>query len=132
MIRRPPRSTRTDTLLPYTTLFRSAAASRRAIWLLRHQATTPRVKQRSSPLFLIRKASSAHDHRCRQHLPALRYLRGGPPPDDHAGHHPAQRPASTQPGRQLGQQDERLEELSVLPASRAVRPHLLVPLAVPP
>src|SRR3546814_7900085 len=28
MIRRPPRSTRTDTLFPYTTLFRSKAASR--------------------------------------------------------------------------------------------------------
>src|SRR3546814_1911979 len=27
MIRRPPRSTRTDTLLPYTTLFRSASGS---------------------------------------------------------------------------------------------------------
>src|SRR3546814_6584141 len=27
MIRRPPRSTRTDTLFPYTTLFRSAAAT---------------------------------------------------------------------------------------------------------
>src|SRR3546814_13172709 len=27
MIRRPPRSTRTDTLFPYTTLFRSAAGS---------------------------------------------------------------------------------------------------------
>src|SRR3546814_11244160 len=27
MIRRPPRSTRTDTLLPYTTLFRSCAAA---------------------------------------------------------------------------------------------------------
>src|SRR3546814_13850701 len=27
MIRRPPRSTRTDTLFPYTTLFRSAASS---------------------------------------------------------------------------------------------------------
>src|SRR3546814_13797513 len=27
MIRRPPRSTRTDTLLPYTTLFRSGRAS---------------------------------------------------------------------------------------------------------
>src|SRR3546814_19588021 len=27
MIRRPPRSTRTDTLFPYTTLFRSAFAS---------------------------------------------------------------------------------------------------------
>src|SRR3546814_11878052 len=29
MIRRPPRSTRTDTLFPYTTLFRSEAAERR-------------------------------------------------------------------------------------------------------
>src|SRR3546814_21034447 len=28
MIRRPPRSTRTDTLFPYTTLFRSSAAAR--------------------------------------------------------------------------------------------------------
>src|SRR3546814_15920249 len=28
MIRRPPRSTRTDTLFPYTTLFRSPTASR--------------------------------------------------------------------------------------------------------
>src|SRR3546814_3340056 len=30
MIRRPPRSTRTDTLFPYTTLFRSPAGARRA------------------------------------------------------------------------------------------------------
>src|SRR3546814_9443265 len=30
MIRRPPRSTRTDTLFPYTTLFRSAGAHRHA------------------------------------------------------------------------------------------------------
>src|SRR3546814_13405138 len=29
MIRRPPRSTRTDTLFPYTTLFRSAVAEQR-------------------------------------------------------------------------------------------------------
>src|SRR3546814_14195194 len=29
MIRRPPRSTRTDTLFPYTTLFRSSAPRRR-------------------------------------------------------------------------------------------------------
>src|SRR3546814_17640366 len=28
MIRRPPRATRTDTLFPYTTLFRSCAAAR--------------------------------------------------------------------------------------------------------
>src|SRR3546814_3193943 len=34
MIRRPPRSTRTDTLFPYTTLFRSrdAAAAVQALW----------------------------------------------------------------------------------------------------
>src|SRR3546814_12693842 len=30
MIRRPPRSTRTDTLFPYTTLFRSAGAAARS------------------------------------------------------------------------------------------------------
>src|SRR3546814_15887932 len=30
MIRRPPRSTRTDTLFPYTTLFRSSAARPRS------------------------------------------------------------------------------------------------------
>src|SRR3546814_13712793 len=38
MIRRPPRSTRTDTLFPYTTLFRSSARSRRpASRRLRHR-----------------------------------------------------------------------------------------------
>src|SRR3546814_17156804 len=31
MIRRPPRSTRTDTLFPYTTLFRSLAANRLSV-----------------------------------------------------------------------------------------------------
>src|SRR3546814_4000251 len=31
MIRRPPRSTRTDTLFPYTTLFRSGAAGRQCL-----------------------------------------------------------------------------------------------------
>src|SRR3546814_17314112 len=31
MIRRPPRSTRTDTLFPYTTLFRSARAAVRTL-----------------------------------------------------------------------------------------------------
>src|SRR3546814_960550 len=35
MIRRPPRSTRTDTLFPYTTLFRSAGPAQRVQPLLR-------------------------------------------------------------------------------------------------
>src|SRR3546814_5801987 len=40
MIRRPPRSTRTDTLFPYTTLFRSAAGARKpATGLHRHHAS---------------------------------------------------------------------------------------------
>src|SRR3546814_5720718 len=33
MIRRPPRSTRTDTLFPYTTLFRSPACKGRRTWI---------------------------------------------------------------------------------------------------
>src|SRR3546814_17799447 len=35
MIRRPPRSTRTDTLFPYTTLFRSADSQKCACGILR-------------------------------------------------------------------------------------------------
>src|SRR3546814_14248312 len=50
MIRRPPRSTRTDTLFPYTTLFRSArhrrhpaAAPEGAHPALRREARRPRL-----------------------------------------------------------------------------------------
>src|SRR3546814_20030461 len=39
MIRRPPRSTRTDTLFPYTTLFRSAAGLGRSLYF-RHYLCT--------------------------------------------------------------------------------------------
>src|SRR3546814_8650428 len=46
MIRRPPRSTRTDTLLPYTTLFRSRP--RRAIALGRADRRTDRSGQGGS------------------------------------------------------------------------------------
>src|SRR3546814_4837681 len=38
MIRRPPRSTRTDTLFPYTPLVRSGGAVSRVRWLIRHGA----------------------------------------------------------------------------------------------
>src|SRR3546814_20899037 len=44
MIRRPPRSTRTDTLFPYTTLFRSFGSSGDSLsWLLHRQR---RIKSR--------------------------------------------------------------------------------------
>src|SRR3546814_6487416 len=42
MIRRPPRSTRTDTLFPYTTLFRSSAARIREDPRSRGAARAPR------------------------------------------------------------------------------------------
>src|SRR3546814_9025146 len=51
MILRPPRSTRTDTLFPYTTLFRSRRAG-----ALRH---------------VVEKAAQAH-HVIRRHRPGLR------------------------------------------------------------
>src|SRR3546814_2566764 len=44
MIRRPPRSTRTDTLFPYTTLFRSIV--KRPIGCLDRQAVGAKRKQR--------------------------------------------------------------------------------------
>src|SRR3546814_8612779 len=43
MIRRPPRSTRTDTLFPYTTLFRSAGAAGRQHHGLRTEAVDAAV-----------------------------------------------------------------------------------------
>src|SRR3546814_2449311 len=44
MIRRPPRSTRTDTLFPYTTLFRS----QRTLWFDIDKNGTPRLRQRAA------------------------------------------------------------------------------------
>src|SRR3546814_9011061 len=45
MIRRPPRSTRTDTLFPYTTLFRSQRRAARAD--LRERLLRPAPRQRA-------------------------------------------------------------------------------------
>src|SRR3546814_11750484 len=48
MIRRPPRSTRTDTLFPYTTLFRSRAPARHGGGRDRHHQFRGR-RQRRDP-----------------------------------------------------------------------------------
>src|SRR3546814_11169517 len=50
MIRRPPRSTRTDTLFPYTTLFRS----RLALELLGADDARPRIAARIGRCCLVR------------------------------------------------------------------------------
>src|SRR3546814_4049777 len=64
MIRRPPRSTRTDTLFPYTTLFRShgqlaadagvvARHTARHAWGYRMNTTTPPAARRGALIFIF-------------------------------------------------------------------------------
>src|SRR3546814_945001 len=55
MLRRPPRSTRTDTLFPYTTLFRSVGISRN------HSGATPIATGTSAS----KKAATVQPHRHR-------------------------------------------------------------------
>src|SRR3546814_3220670 len=58
MIRRPPRSTRTDTLFPYTTLFRS---QHRADGIFTHRAD-PMGKQQPAFIKLDRRSAIADLH----------------------------------------------------------------------
>src|SRR3546814_2604615 len=81
MIRRPPRSTRTDTLFPYTTLFRSSAEldaltgtfNRRTIdqWLVRSFGEAERDGQPISVLFVdmdhFKAINDKYGHACGDH-----------------------------------------------------------------
>src|SRR3546814_14962608 len=62
MIRRPPRSTRTDTLFPYTTLFRSGAQPLAAVMAGAHclaiECQESRIEKRLETRYLDRRASS--------------------------------------------------------------------------
>src|SRR3546814_9385936 len=80
MIRRPPRSTRTDTLFPYTTLFRSRrpAAARPA----RAHGAAPGARSGQAP------AGGARGGRARARLhapaqPGTGYLRAGARSEEH-------------------------------------------------
>src|SRR3546814_5291597 len=57
MIRRPPRSTRTDTLFPYTTLFRSSPGSAPSVASAAYSATSSRLS--SEPVARIRRKTSS-------------------------------------------------------------------------
>src|SRR3546814_1101844 len=66
MIRRPPRSTRTDTLFPYTTLFRSGCLPRMVVGpelrlprLSRVRAGRPRSEEHTSELQSLMRISYA-------------------------------------------------------------------------
>src|SRR3546814_5940412 len=63
MIRRPPRSTRTDTLFPYTTLFRSPRVSPLTVpagaWTTGRSPGRPRSEEHTSELQSIMRTSYA-------------------------------------------------------------------------
>src|SRR3546814_15776594 len=89
-MRRPPRSTRTDTLFPYTTLFRSARV-RRAL-----------VGQRPAPVAL-RRGAGRH-HRTEAHRTAEDAADGGAEPqgEEHAGDGTLDRQPDARPGELSG------------------------------
>src|SRR3546814_9715257 len=62
MIRRPPRSTRTDTLFPYTTLFRSRSASAASGLAHRAHHLSSATNARRSSRFSAVKRSNAPAH----------------------------------------------------------------------
>src|SRR3546814_18778927 len=84
MIRRPPRSTRTDTLFPYTTLFRSSPPSRlparqpRQLGALCHPRPAARrqlERKTAAELRLGAAARSGGAHRRKYRMAGQRHLR---------------------------------------------------------
>src|SRR3546814_2640782 len=67
MIRRPPRSTRTDTLFPYTTLFRSVVEGHRAKY-----RSPQMVWPSSGALARVSAALFSRDRRQSRHRPVAR------------------------------------------------------------
>src|SRR3546814_13742106 len=65
MIRLPPRSTRTDTLFPYTTLFRSLELAQAALLVERRQQSAHRLVER------LHGAADVHQQQQAQIVPTL-------------------------------------------------------------
>src|SRR3546814_10057224 len=75
MIRRPPRSTRTDTLFPYTTLFRSTGPQ--SAHLPRPERNGRPTGSRPGAFFVVRRHLPATRHRYRRGLESGSFLQGG-------------------------------------------------------
>src|SRR3546814_9409489 len=74
MIRRPPRSTRTDTLFPYTTLFRSHAVSSAVFFQVVQRIDTRKIVE-SLLLFLEAYGRESNRHaRSEEHTSELQSL----------------------------------------------------------
>src|SRR3546814_11651846 len=107
MIRRPPRSTRTDTLFPYTTLFRSDAAGDHAI--LRKLTTdvcclTDQIDKREilSPAFWPKFCNCIGRQHCTEHLQYLGLARA-------CASIPQERPLVTRRDLEKGGREKRLD-----------------------
>src|SRR3546814_2213250 len=75
MIRRPPRSTRTDTLVPYTTLFRSRSACSGGTAESRQAGTAPAAPPApAAPRSTSRTTSPAVRQRSEEHTSELQSL----------------------------------------------------------
>src|SRR3546814_3546033 len=106
MIRRPPRSTRTDTLFPYTTLFRSAQAVRRVRGQVRTHRNRPRpYRRREVPHGLLGR----HRHARRPGPPRAR-LQPLAPGDRRPGGR-GLRAFAPAPARQIGRAHVELQSL---------------------
>src|SRR3546814_14299324 len=110
MIRRPPRSTRTDTLFPYTTLFRSGRllAKRKADLALRMGDAGQAIQNQQPILALVAEIFGDCGRAMCRPYPPDRRLTGG-----HGAHHRAVSPRPAELGR---------EELGHLPAGFAGHP----------
>src|SRR3546814_18232627 len=81
MIRRPPRSTRTDTLFPYTTLFRSHAAGHRLERDVAERLRQAREQEQVGAGEVARQRFAAlHAAEDEVRVFALQLLRAGPSP----------------------------------------------------
>src|SRR3546814_10260755 len=74
MIRRPPRSTRTDTLFPYTTLFRSVAELRLLAVLAQHRRSRRRPFPAAVHRSAARRGGAAGTPRSEEHTSELQSL----------------------------------------------------------
>src|SRR3546814_1089997 len=78
MLRRPPRSTRTDTLFPYTTLFRSREDDRRAIGFGGAEDVEPRARDALehpvAGVWIVAPLHGFFDERSEEHTSELQSL----------------------------------------------------------
>src|SRR3546814_4177269 len=74
MIRRPPRSTRTDTLFPYTTLFRSGVDGDTASLLFRRAIDLVEVDTSGAEDFGAHASQSGSQSRSEEHTSELQSL----------------------------------------------------------